>query len=211
MEDTMMKPGNILSISLGLSVLLLSGCLHESSNDDSTSLNSKLTGNQSVLEGTWSKGCAYNADDEDYSKEAVTFSGNNFTISGSFYADASCSSETMSMVSKGTFAIGDSLILTSGTTVNKVDVTIVSNSLTLGMEDLVSEFNFYSVCGKNNWETNVAVDVTNCQDLSGPNKFYDIFKIDGNKLIFGDDTTGDTESENTRPTALDVNDYFTKK
>ena len=206
-----MKPGNILSISLGLSFLLLSGCFHDSTSSDSTSPGSKSTGNITVLEGTWSKGCAYNADDEDYSKEEIKFIGNSFTLSGSFYTDATCSSETMSTATTGTFSIGDSVILTSGTTVNKIDATMASSTLTLGVDDMVTAFNSMSLCGKNNWKKNVAVDVSNCQDLAGSSKVYDIFKIDGNKLIFGDDTTGDTESESTRPTALDVNDFFTKK
>lgn len=180
----------------GISLLALAGCMHESDDAEKT-----------ALEGVWKIGCNYDADDDIYETEELRFSGNGF--SGNFveFADASCSMKEYQFDISGSTLIGSEVILTSGETVNKIDITFAKALVTLGTDDMVIGFNTESVCSNSNWQKNVAVDITNCAFFEMPEKIYDIFKIDGNNLKFGDESTGDGDSDSTRPTQLDDTAY----
>lgn len=166
-------------------------------------------GGGSDLVGTWKQDCLYIVEDETYDDVTLTFSGNSFTLTGSFSEDANCSVPVFSASQKGTFQVGAEKILTSGDTVNELDVTSTEAHVTLHDELYVELFNLSSTCNKTDWQKDVAVDVLGCDDF-GPNKMYDIFKVEGNKLYLGDSSEeGIGESPDTRPTELD-SDFFTK-
>ena len=166
-------------------------------------------GGDSDLVGTWKQDCRYIADDETYDDVTLTFSGNSFTLTGSFSEDANCSTPVFSSSQKGTFKIGAEKILTSGDTVKELDVTSTEVHVTLHDELYVGFFNTSSTCNKTDWKKDVEVDVLGCDDF-GPDTIYDIYKVDGNKLYLGDSSEeGVGESSDTRPTELD-SDFFTK-
>lgn len=192
-----------LNFLLVISLIILTAC--SSDGDDDNGGNA-----DPALEGTWSEACTYDADDDTYSKISMTFTGSNYSISSGAYSDANCSIALFTMAGEGTYDSGKEKILASGDTVKEADITAKSATLTLKNDSDVADFNTASICDKTNWQKDVAMSILACSDLGLTIKSYDIYKIDGNKLYFGD-TEGakDGKTEATRPDELET-DFMTK-
>ncbi len=126
-------------------------------------------GTVTELEGTWSTTCLYDDYWGTYDTGSITFSGNTFSSFGVEYSDSACTVVDESYSSSGTFAIGNSMITSSGVSANEVDVTLLTMD------------------GNNFTYT-----------------YYDIFRIDSDRLYFGDtDGEYDGNSVAKRPIDLD--------
>lgn len=192
-----------------LSFTLLGGCGGGTDNDTDNTGSAGSTGDV-ALSGAWQQPCTYDPDNDIYDQYTLTINGNSFGWDGSSYEDAACSISAFSLHSQGTFLVGSEKILTSGDTVKEIDISPASANMTLHDDDSVLAFNFIAMCGKTDWAKEVAVNIFSCTEFKDvAEKFYDIYKIDGNKIYFGDDSTGDGLSSQTRPTQLE-SEFLTK-
>ena len=125
------------------------------------------------------------------------------------FEDAGCTMKQTEFSASASFTIGNESILTSGTTVRKIDFNNIRWFLALDDDDLVVTYNSDQVCGNANWQRGRKVDVTNCAVFDLPTALFDIFKVDGTNLFFGDLDFGNALSENNRPSQLS-DDFYTK-
>ena len=165
------------------------------------------SGQATELEGSWKLGCNYDFEDERYDTESFAISGSSyaFEASGSDYDD--CSIPRFSVRERGSLLIGEEMILNSGITVKKLDVTPNEVFVTLSADELVVYNNNNTTCGRSNWQKDIEVDVSNCAALNLTATKYDIYTIDGNNAFLGDNDFGDGSSESSRPTQLEDKFY----
>ena len=182
-------------VFLMLSVLGLGGCGSDGGDGAPAT----------VLEGTWSRGCASDGGG-DYDKITTTYSGSitNSTYSVFSAIDCSAGSAVVIMSGKGTFTVGEDIVLPGGDSATKLNENYSSILITLFDASYIASFNQAQLCGKSNWEAGKQVEIAGCSDLISSNLNFDIFKINGNKLFFGDTATGEGISDATRPTQLET-------
>lgn len=168
------------------------------------------TGNSTVnppsLTGTWVGACEQ---DEDGSSMQTThtFSGSSLTSTSSMYSDAECTQEEVLFVGTGSFSLGNQLTAPAGAFA--YDSNIGQITVTYKTDERVTAANAAGgFCGQT-----VTKDVgleLNAADCSGDPEFssffstaYDVIKVDGDKLYFGELTqTKDGSTAEKRPTAL---------
>ena len=180
-------------------LLILNGCFHDNVADDTTT----------ELEGVWEIDCLFDTDGNQYYIRSYSFRDNIFTGTVSIYSDSKCSIASFTTDSIATFSIGNETILSTGETVKEIDRIFSTWTLVAESDEITSFFNTNSFCEKSDWIKGEKVDVINCSDLGASVNRYDIFKIEDNKLLFGDGDTGDRKSKDTRPTQLESH-YVTK-
>lgn len=164
-------------------------------------------GNAPDLTGSWAQGCT--PEDDYYSKSSINYANTNFNVNVEVYTEATCSTLLFSSQTHGTYSVGNPLTLNNGQTVYEINYTNLVWSMALMNPEFVTQYNSKTICGNSNWQKGVAVDVTNCQMFGFPNAIFDIYKIDGNNLFFGDEETASGETEQDRPTILEP-EFFTK-
>jgi hypothetical protein len=159
-------------------VLGFVGCGHkEDSNSDSASVN--------PLAGTkWKTECL------DSSIAQMLFEGLNNELVNTSYYDDTCDSPSVKISVKRAYSV-------SG---QDIDYSTVSVSMTMLSESQVDGCNDSKCYGLDGWVLNVAKDVTgrSQDEASLPkagDKLYQIFKIDGGVLHFGDTTKGGQEGD----------------
>lgn len=170
------------------------------------------------LEGSWETGCKTSTDengDPEYSIEIDTYPENSFTVLETRYEESTCITKIFEVKSATTFVIGDFVAGVDGA--KKIDFTISEITFTPLDAGLVSIFNQNTVFGISDWAINTPRSILGnevddgCGVINTGHVFYYIFKIDADKLYYGDEsgTSCSRYSEASRPTALDT-DYFTK-
>ncbi|MFK7852536.1 MAG: hypothetical protein AB8B79_00425 [Granulosicoccus sp.] len=190
-------------IASGILVLSLVAC-----SDDNEDTPVQPNGN-SALNGTWSAGCVVDGDG-DGEVDTFTISGDTFQVRNeTFFNDASCANaRTVEINTSGTFLIGADVPLATGAAASQVNINYQSASVTYFGTNIINNANSNQVCGINNWVDGVSQDATVCLEL--PAISYDVFRLDGNTLYFGDDS-GDGETPQTRPTGLDLDNPLTRR
>lgn len=154
------------------------------------------------LDGTkWKSGCS------DSTEYEMDFSGgvNMETITN--YAETDCATPEATAIFKRSYSISST----------NVDYTYLSLTITLLTQDGVDECN-RTKCRGLTWTLNVPQNVAGTPDTDGTtmpkvsDKLYQIFKIDGNVLHFGDTTKNgeDGLSPDMRPKDLDITIPFIK-
>lgn len=198
------------------SALALSSCGQKKTN---------VTTTTSSLEGIWKDACT--SDNETppaYSREILSIQGSTAARSFEIYSDAACSNLTEGNKILFTF------VATEGSANSKFDITITGAKAVVNTDDLVKTYNSTSAFGYNTWAKGVEMDVagkTNTTTTDTPNssektsigfpaggeKVYDIFKVTGTNLVFGDckGVANCTDSDSSRPTTLDAKSPFIKQ
>jgi len=196
-EETKMKH-LVLYVSI-LSVLV--GCGSGSSDSTNSSNNSNT---QTVLEGSWQSICFLG--DTDYEIDTQTFSDNNIEATVNLYSDSACQTNTVTILMKGIFAVGNSKTLGTGETVNDLDVTFESATMTpktSAMVDLYNTAPIFQCNGTKTYTLNQGTDISDCTFLTDEVNIgsprYAIFFIDTDKLY----SSVFVDSANLRPTAID--------
>ncbi|MBX2880908.1 MAG: hypothetical protein KTR32_13285 [Granulosicoccus sp.] len=161
------------------------------------------------LTGTWRQSCRFNSEDADYEQETLIIDGNEFTLVQSTFLDSQCAEKEQENTLSGTFAVGDSVMVNDGGNANELDLTLSAIALTVFTENTVSGANAAGLCGTTNWTSGVPVDISNCMDISGtevPQQLFDIYRIDGDQLVTGDQAGMSAAS---RPMMLDATSAYT--
>ncbi len=203
--------------SLFMIVGLAFGCGEKDSGDSSSG---------TILNGTWKKTCGktYDGSSEDDSTDESTtfeetvyeFDNNSFKLTFKTYTDSTCAANSLTNTQylEGTYAIGDDA--TSPADAKNLNVTITKSILTLATDAEVAAYNSSKVCGLTTWEKDKEVDMNgkpcdNDEPLTLPLTNYDLVKVDGSTVMFGDmheEADGTTEAK--RPTELDTTNVYTK-
>ena len=105
---------------------------------------------------------------------------------------------------------GQKTVQPNDTVVEKVTLAPYKVNVTLLSQQYVDGVNANNLCGYSDWSLNVAKDVSGCADLGLDDTLpvgKDIAYIEGNKVMFGDDSIG----IDGYPDTLDPNNYWTKK
>lgn len=172
------------------------GCGHkeDSSSSDSASVN--------PLAGTkWRTECIDSTENE------VDFEGSSVDVKAFTYDDATCDTPKILTVAKRAYSV-------SG---QNIDYTFTSVTMTLVVQSDVDNCNQEKCYGKDTWALNVAMDITGKTEgdtviNKAGDKLYNIFKVDGGVLHFGDTTKDGEEggSLDTRPKDFDTTHPFKK-
>lgn len=187
-------------LTAGLLSLSLIAC----SDDEDSVL--QPSGNNS-LNGIWTSGCLID-DDGDGSIRKITISGISFQSQNDVFSDdSSCNTRTIQIGTSGSFVTGAEVPLATGAPATQVDICFQSGTVTYFGANIVNNVNTNNVCGRSNWQDGVSQDATACLQL--PSIDYDIFRVDGNTVYFGDNNSSGQTPE-TRPTGLDLTAPYTR-
>lgn len=189
-------------------VMLLSGCGSKDSSSDSSS-------DPTILEGTWKSECI-DLGDEEYEVVTLTYEGNKSVMLSSRYQNPNCIDSEFVFEEKKSLTLGDQVEGLTNT--YKIDYKLISTTLTIKKATWIESLNNDGAYGYVNWELDTAKDVTELtyegdKDPSSQkdSMTYLIIKIDGNKLYGADFDTGDGNSKDTRPTALNTTIFLEKQ
>ena len=174
----------LTSILVGFS--LLSGCLHDSSENTETE-----------LEGVWNTGCTY-IEETGASKFSFEFFKNELILTMEMWYDQDCTIPFMTVKATGTFTIGSDYIISSEDSVKEINQSRSNWYITLRDKEAVSVHNMLVYCDNSNWEIDSVFEVTICDEFTAAKKVYDIFKIEGSKLFFGESYDEKITTEVTR-------------
>jgi len=114
-------------------VLSLTACKDSgsSSSDNPANIDSL------ELDGTWASNC-YQDDNNEYTIDEFSFSGNTFTASYRSYNDSSCSGDLISSESgSGTFSVGDTITTSLGVEAVEIDFRIEFQGQSIEILDLI--------------------------------------------------------------------------
>ena len=169
---------------------------------------SKATDSTDPIVGTWKATCVTVSSDTPYGSMTETIAANNTaTMTSIAYSAAGCADSLKN------FTVGLTVSWTKGAAVTGVDgaynldSTYSKVEFTIHTDALVSQFNTAGACG-GGWTKDVAKEITataaSCTGFpKSGDKNYDIYKVDGTKLYFGDSSGGkDGSTADKRPTAL---------
>jgi hypothetical protein len=202
---------NLFIILLGILFLFYNCSLLDSTAADLTGGKSPDNNEKIIpteLEGTWKTVCRANETDSDLI--VFKFSGNSWDITAASFTDTVCNDARQTQNFGGTFEIGGDVNGLEGAkeinfTFNKFQMTLHAQeyvdyySSSLGITTAIDEP--FSVLG-----VNLDGFLINDGDT-----MYEIFKIDGDNLYFGDGSCdGPCKSEAERPTVLDT-EFATKE
>lgn len=173
------------------------------------------SGSSSELDGTWKGTCKADTSANEYSWGRHVFDGSSYTYIDTTNKLDGCSSASRKVEYYSTyeFEAGET---TNGKT--KADFTLEMIKVTVYDEDTLDNFNSLELCDKGDWELKKSVEVTGkkCSDDlvfdDEGTQYFDIYKITGDKLQFGDSSGGlDSTSKAKRPTTLDSDKYTKAK
>jgi len=190
----------IISISI-----FISGCSNDS---DSRSSDDSQDETVSVLEGSWASTYHEN-DNSEIEREIWTFEGDTITYVETRYENTgqptTASDAFLALTSTYSFTIGSPVGDENATEINYTVESITATPLT---QDFADTLNTMAMGGISDWVVNEPRSIAglNCNGELYHNTgytYYNIFKINGNELYFGDENTGDETSEDNRPTDLD--------
>lgn len=174
------------------------------------------------LVGTWNLACTLDEeDDEDdanYMMASIVIAADlGFSVTFGMYEDEDCSAsgQLIGLSGAGTLVKGAAVSGIDGAF--NVDQVITSSSYTIYSSDFVNYFNDEEICGGEWVKDEVRVidsDAEKCDafDLKAGNTLYDIYKIDGTTLKFGD-SEGDLDATTAakRPDTLDESEVYQKQ
>jgi hypothetical protein len=174
--------------------------------------------------GTWVSGCGYDGSSSSYQVRSAGFTGGQFAQGMTIYSGAGCASGLIKMDFTGSYVLGGSLY--SGSSMQKLDLTLATLTLTVLNASVVSSYNTSSMCGFSNWALGVGKNVTGLTCNSSPmpsagEVTYDIYNFEDvsipsmgiveGTLNFGyNDASHDGTSDATRPDSLNGNFDFTR-
>lgn len=146
------------------------------------------------------------ADSPEYTTGTLTVNATTMSGTMNFFSDSTCTTASYSLVGSETFVIGGAASVSGAT---KIDRTASSVVITPKSDAMVEFFNSSSFCGKTDWAASTAADVTTatCGASANNSTLYDIFKIDGSSLQFGESGSGSSTDGSTdakRHAALSV-------
>jgi hypothetical protein len=141
------------------------------------------------LEGAWADSCEdYNEEGTVYGYPIYEFQGNKLTVVANTYSDSACETLRYSAVIKGSFTLGEDIILPeSGLTATQLLITISEYTATPYSNDSATSKNESAHCGFSDWAVNQSKDLLGCfLSNNGGNPSKEIVRVDGNMLQFGD-------------------------
>jgi hypothetical protein len=173
----------------------------------------------SNIDGVWTTSCV--TENDSFKKFVLNISGSISTKTEFKYEDASCTTEISQIAYQSSFALGTNVATPVGAlafeqTVTKMIMTLKSQEL-VQLANGTPEFGMPPLICGGGFTINVPKELTasTCQgdeiysDLF--QKSFDIVKLDGDKLYFGQiDKTNDGSSAANRPKQLETM-YYTKR
>ena len=186
-----------------LAAVGLSGCLHDD-DDNEVSPDS--------LNGTWIQSCNVD-EDNDVSDSQLVINGAEWILSGTLYIDTACTEPYISLRLETISVSGSEITLSNGTLATAIDHTTTGVFMTPKFNSTATAFNSGQLCGIVTWEVDKEEDVGSCADFSFilGETFYDIYKVENNRLYQGDDTYGSGDTPEERPTSLDYEDIYQRQ
>lgn len=189
------------------SLLLLSLVACSDGDDEIESSSSSVN---SGLNGTWVSGCVLDVVDGDASIYAYTIRDSELQLQiDSFPNDASCVTRSAQTRLEGELITGMTVPLATGPAAIEVDLRLQSGSITYFDANVILDVNASEICGISDWVAGVSRDVTSC--LGVPRTIFDIVRVDGDALFFGDNTITDGETPETRHTALNLDVPYSRQ
>lgn len=166
------------------------------------------------LEGTWTQSCKQEG--QDYRTGSMP-SGNTWSLAYTSYSDSTCATKIVSVTLSTSFTIGNEVSGLTGT--KEIDMTFTAAQLTIHDDTEVASNNADGFYGYMDWVKDTPKDIfgkkydgTDDPDFGNPR--YNIFRIDGSNLYFGDSDMCSSDcytSAANRPTALDPDSVFIKQ
>ena len=182
----------------------------------------------SVLEGVWLGGCEDKTENDGSYRsvnEMLNVTGKNFVFEHREYTGKGCATPKEIYRVLGQATVGSDLAKPSGA--KELDVIFSKMMMAPVTDKRVEELNQEQACGKTDWQKNVYIDVSSCEDdgdssgteeekdcNDGPTigkMVYEIFKVDGDKLYFSSEEACPALDKADRPKALDTSMYFEKR
>ena len=155
------------------------------------------------LEGSWQSGCFYGERDGLYRIVTQIVEATHYMEFDTTYSDSSCTLPQYGSLIESDVVIGPERVLVSGFTVKEIDLANIRWQMNLLDEALVADYNANSTCLASDWELEKYKDVTECEELNLPRVSYQVFKVDGDNLFWGDMASIDANSSDKRPKQLD--------
>jgi len=172
----------------------------------------------SLYDGTWQGQCKKDTDADGNATSMRTSYTNTAGIvigTETFYSDGTCSSSYLRFNLSITDEYGAPFSPIPGAI--KYTYTFTKLDATFADANRAKTANDNQWFGYSNWVAGVAKNISGKKKnadggaITVGDKKYDIVKVVGQRLYMGDYTTGDGETEATRPTALDMITYYTKQ
>ncbi len=169
-----------------------------------------------ILEGTWETHCKTSVSDGrlNFSISKNTYKDSSVTGSDIIYKDSSCTEKVSEIKFLASYVIGDPVSDIDGA--KNIDLVLKDTTLTLYSSELADIYNDNNFLGHNDWEINSPKSLlgqefnSGCGAITQDSVLYDIFKIDGNRLYSGENTSiCFASSEIIRPLDLDL-DYLVR-
>jgi len=178
-------------IILAVTFFTTPGCailgLEEEEEDTEESI---VPGSITEMGGTWKTSCV--GGDDGYSENYLTHSGSEILMENKlFFDDSSCSDLALTLsITQNEVSKGSEITLSDGSSGYLYYSKIKSATLKSHINLVTRWYNSNRYCGKTNWQTNVAKDVTGTSCFTGSigNRGNGKYSISGNRLYF--DLTG---------------------
>lgn len=162
-------------------------------------------------DGTWIQSCVMD-EDGDMSSGKLVINGASWAMGGTVYSDTACADPQMTIDIEVITTYGSALTLSNGAVAIPTDHTITGIFMTPESQGFADGLNDAVTCGIATWAVGKLEDISACPELAGSiavgDVEYDLYKVENNKLYFGDELSGDGLSPETRPTALDYGFFF---
>jgi hypothetical protein len=164
----------------------------------------------STMEGNWAKTCETEVGSTGSQLETLSVENISFRSNYTFFSDSGCKTPSYEM--RASFEILSSTGKTSNLAdVYDLDISLSRIVITPLSEEIVAAFNSEKAYGISNWTVNGATSVTG-KTIEGTDdpqtvigsKYFDIFKVSGGTLNFGDSETGDGDTAAARPKTLEA-------
>lgn len=208
-DSTICRLLAIFSIVFASSLL---GCGKKEAN------SAKSASSATELEGTWKLDCTATKDSQGevdgYVAATWEFKGAALTSTFSLYesTDKTCGTAQLNIAAAAAFSIGAASAVESGA--KEIDLRFTKREVTLYHADFVGSYNDMKYCGFDDWTSGVAKDIVNlkCSEDDSSSQYFDIFKVEGTSLTWGDDDddgAGSTAAD--RPKKLDATQVFKRQ
>jgi hypothetical protein len=180
----------------------------------STSPNPQPTDNgateEQALTGTWTTSCEISS--PFYQTKTFSYTSTASSFIYNYYSDSLCTNLIQTLNLSGNTLVEQS---PTDSSINFADINSVTVELTIQDPATVNSYNTSNECGFNNWQINQSQDVAGltCSgfDFTFPTVgsfLYTIYQIQSTNLFFGDPSTGDGSSEETRPSSLNLDEAW---
>jgi len=180
----------------------LSGCLNDD-DDSNASPDSR--------DGTWIQSChldKYN----DPVDSRIIINGAESIYEITDYEDMACLQPLRTTRLEVISIVGKELTLSNGTLATETDNTITGLFLTPKAGIQATLLNTSQHCGIVTWAAGKTENIENCyEDLFNGRVFYDIYKVQNNRLYEGDDASGSGDTPEERPTSLDIEFFYQRQ